>query len=464
MSALWTSSELASATGGRAQGTWRVDGISIDTRTLAKNDLFVALKGDNRDGHAFVADALSKGAGAALVSEIPPDVGAGAPLLVVDDTLDALSAAGRAARARTKARILAVTGSAGKTTTKEMLRLVLGKEGRVSASAASYNNHWGVPLSLTRMGRDTDFGVFEIGMNHEGEIRALVAQVKPEVAIITTIAPAHLEYFGTLEKIADAKAEIFEGLVPGGVAILPRDNPQFARLESHACAAGVANILTFGTAPGADARLLSTAPEGEGQSVRAEVKGATLAFTIGAPGAHIASNAMAVLLAADAVGVPLAKAAASLTGFKALKGRGARIVLGDVDLIDESYNANPASITAALGLLKAAGPKANGRRIAVLGDMLELGADAGTLHRAIAEDASAPAVDLFFLSGPLMRGLWDAIPLSQRGAYAEQSSGLTAELLSQVKSGDVILVKGSNGSRMSVVVEALKARGAAMTD
>jgi UDP-N-acetylmuramoyl-tripeptide--D-alanyl-D-alanine ligase len=464
MSALWTSSELASATGGTAQGQWSVNGISIDTRTLAKNDLFVALKGDNRDGHAFVADALSKGAGAALVSEIPSNVSAGAPLLIVDDTLDALAAAGRAARARTRARILAVTGSAGKTTTKEMLRLVLGHEGRVSASVASYNNHWGVPLSLTRMERDTDSGVFEIGMNHEGEIRALVAQVKPEVAIITTIAPAHLEYFGTLEKIADAKAEIFEGLVPGGIAILPRDNPQFARLEAHARAAGVASILTFGTTEGADARLLATEPKGEGQSVSADVKGQKIAFTIGAPGAHIASNAMAVLLAADAVGVPLAKAAASLAGFEALKGRGACIALGDIDLIDESYNANPASLSAALGLLKAARPKANGRRIAVLGDMLELGADAGVLHRAIADDSSAPAVDLFFLSGPLMRGLWDALPATQRGAYAVQSSGLSPELLSRLTPGDVVLVKGSNGSRMSVIIEALKARHATMAD
>ncbi len=464
MMPLWTSDEMAKATGGNAQGLWNVNGISIDTRTLASGDLFVALKGDNRDGHDFVTAALEKGAGAALVSSVPEGISPHAPLLVVDDTLDALVAMGRAARARSAAGIVAVTGSAGKTTTKEMLRLVLGREGKISASAASYNNHWGVPLSLARMERDAAYGVFEIGMNHEGEIRALVAQVRPHVAVVTTIAPAHLEYFGTLEAIADAKAEIFEGLEPGGTAILPYDNPHYARLEAHARACGVTNILTFGSRDGADARLLAGKPDGDLQMITADIRGKRMVFAIGAQGAHIASNAMAVLLAAEAVGVDVVRASQGLFGFAPLKGRGARLFVGDIELIDESYNANPASVSVALGLLQGARPKAGGRRIAVLGDMLELGSKGADLHRAIASDPAAAATDFFFLCGPQMRALWEVLPVSRRGAYSELSSGLNEGLLSLLRPGDVVLVKGSFGSRMSVVVEALKARDAAMTD
>ena len=458
MSALWTAREAAAATGGRVQGDWTVTGVSIDTRTLEKGDLFVALIGENRDGHEFAADALGKGAGAAMLCRIAAGLDKDAPVLMVDDTQRGLEALGRAARARTKARIVAVTGSAGKTTTKEMLRLVLSDQGMTAASAASYNNHWGVPLSLARMDRATDFGVFEIGMNHEGEIRALVGQVRPHVAIITTIAPAHLEYFGTLDAIADAKAEIFEGIVPGGTAILPLDNPQYARLSARAEAAGVANILTFGTKRGADARLLSMKTEGARQIVSAEIRGKEIEFPLGAHGTHNAGNALAVLLAVEALGADAAKAAAALGGFAALKGRGARAPLGDIELIDESYNANPASMAAALGLLKSAEPGKGGRRIAVLGDMLELGPEAPALHRAIAKDLSANKIDLAFLCGPQMRALWEAIPSDRRGAYAESSAELKERLLANLRANDVVLVKGSFGSRMALIVDALKAR------
>ena len=320
---LWTSFDAAAATGGKTDGRWVATGVSIDTRTLEPGDLFVALTGESRDGHEFVADALKKGAAAVLVSRQPPGVAADAPLLMVSDTQMGLEGLGRAARERSKARIVAVTGSAGKTTTKEMLRLILARSGSVHASAASYNNHWGVPLSLARMPLDTAYGVFEIGMNHAGEIRSLVKFVRPHVAVITTIAPAHLEHFGRVEAIADAKSEIFEGIEPGGAAILPLENPQFDRLLWHAKENKVSNILTFGKAPAADARLLSSNTEVDGQRVLATIGKMRLAFAVNAAGGHIAMNAIAALLAARELGADVARGADELANFAALKGRGA---------------------------------------------------------------------------------------------------------------------------------------------
>jgi UDP-N-acetylmuramoyl-tripeptide--D-alanyl-D-alanine ligase len=459
--ALWTSDEAAQATGGKASRDWSAHGVSIDTRSIERGDLFVALQGDSRDGHGFVAAALEKGAAAALVSRVPDGVAPAAPLLIVSDTQKGLEDLGRASRARSHAKIVAVTGSAGKTTTKEMLRLMLSTAGSVAASAASYNNHWGVPLSLARMAREAGFGVFEIGMNHAGEIHALNAFVRPHVALITTIAPAHLEYFGTVEAIADAKGEIFEGVEPGGAAILPADNPQMDRLKTHALAAGVKRILTFGTRSNADARFLSAEPHGEGQKIFAELGGSRIVFSIGASGAHIAMNAIAALLATRELGADTKAASEALSKFAALKGRGARFSAGGIDIIDESYNANPASMSAALGLLGQTRPKPSGRRIAVLGDMLELGADSGQLHAALAKDIAAAPADLVFLCGPQMAALWQVIPARTRGAYAEKSTELAPELMRNLRAGDVVLVKGSFGSRMSVIIDALKSREAA---
>jgi UDP-N-acetylmuramoyl-tripeptide--D-alanyl-D-alanine ligase len=458
---LWTSDEAARATGGKAASDWSAYGVSIDTRSIESGDLFVALHGDSRDGHGFVATALEKGAAAALVSRVPDGVASDAPLLIVGNTQRGLEDLGRASRARSKAKIVAVTGSAGKTTTKEMLRLMLSTAGLAAASAASYNNHWGVPLSLARMNREAGFGVFEIGMNHAGEIRALNAFVRPHVALITTIAPAHLEYFGTVEAIADAKAEIFEGLDPGGAAILPADNPQCDRLKARAAAAGVKRVLTFGTRADADARFLSAQGEGEGQKIVAELGGKRIAFSIGAAGAHIAMNAMAALLATRELGADAKDASDALSNFAALKGRGARFASGGIDIIDESYNANPASMSAALGLLGQTRPKQSGRRIAVLGDMLELGADSARLHGALAKDIAAAPADLVFLCGPQMAALWRALPKRSQGAYAEKSTELAPELMRNLRAGDVVLVKGSFGSRMSVIIDALKSREAA---
>ena len=456
MSALWTSAEAEAATLGTASRPFAVCGLSINSRTLKEGDLYVAVKGENRDGHDFVAAALAAKAGAALVSRLPADVGPNAPLLTVANTQRALEDLARAARARSDAKILGVTGSAGKTTTKEMLLLACGALGPTHASNASYNNHWGVPLSLAGLPREAAFGVFEIGMNHFGEIRSLVSFVRPHVALITTIAPAHLEFFGTTDAIADAKSEIFEGLSPGGAALIPADNPQAERLMARAKQCNVARILTFGEKPGSDARLISYDEGAEFARVKADILGAPIEFRIGAPGRHIASNALGALLCVAAADGDVRNAAAALKDFSALKGRGARFTAGGVDVIDESYNANPASMAAALALLG----NASGRRIVVLGDMLEMGPDAAAHHAGLAQAVGAARADLVFLCGPLMKSLWDALPAKSRTAYAPNSAELASLVAAALQTGDTVLVKGSNGSRMSVIIDALKKRAA----
>jgi UDP-N-acetylmuramoyl-tripeptide--D-alanyl-D-alanine ligase len=447
---LWTSPETEAATLGRASQDFAVNGISIDTRTLMPGDLFVALKGA-RDGHDFVPAAFEAKAGAAMVSRGLKD--AKGPLLAVADTQRGLEDLARAARIRANARILAVTGSAGKTTTKEMLRLCCDAIGRTHASAASHNNHWGVPLSLASMPADAEFGVFEIGMNHAGEIRGLVTLVRPHVALITTIAPAHLEFFGSLEAIADAKSEIFEGLVAGGAALIPDDSPYADRLAARARQVGASRIFRFGHA--GDAKLLSVAVNGIGMRVKAEILGQAVEFLVGAPGEHIAMNAVAALAAVALADGDVLNAAAALKQFSALKGRGARFEVGGVQVIDESYNANPASMAAALSLLG----RAKGRKLAVLGDMLEMGEGGTALHAALAEPIAAAHTDLVFACGPQMKALWEALPKSRRGAYAENSAELAPKLKSALQSGDTVLVKGSLGSRMAVIIEALRGVG-----
>jgi UDP-N-acetylmuramoyl-tripeptide--D-alanyl-D-alanine ligase len=444
MSALWTSDDAVAATLGAATQDFEANGLSIDTRTLKPGDLFVALK-DARDGHEFVGAAFERKAAAALVSR---KVEADGPQLVVANTLRGLEDLARASRARSDAKIAAVTGSAGKTTTKEILRLALGALGATHCSAASYNNHWGVPLSLASMPRDSRYAVFEIGMNHFGEIRSLVSLVRPHVALVTTIAPAHLEFFGTCEAIADAKSEIFERIEPGGAALIPSDSPYAGRLIARARQSHVARIMTFGET--GDAKLVSY----DGARVKAEVLGKPVEFSTGAPGRHIATNALGALLAVAALDGDVLNAAAALKGFSALKGRGARFDAGGVEVIDESYNANPASMVAALGLLG----ESKGRRIAVLGDMLELGADAEMHHAGLLAPVEAAKADLVFLTGPSMRALWDKLPASRRGAWAATSAEIAAPLAKELRKGDVVLVKGSNGSKLSVVIDALRAR------
>ena len=452
MSALWTSADAETATLGSATRAFSAGGLSIDTRTLKPGDLFVALKGDNRDGHDFVRAAFDAKAGAALVSHTPE--GAGGPMLVVANTQRALEDLAVASRARSDAKIVAVTGSAGKTTTKEMLRLAFGALGTTHASAASYNNHWGVPLSLAALPRDARYAVFEIGMNHFGEIRSLVGFVRPHVALVTTIAPAHLEFFGTCEAIADAKSEIFEGIEPGGAALIPSDSPWSGRLIARAKQTHVARVLTFGETSGSDARLLAYDEVDGHAHIRADIAGMPVEFTIAAPGRHIASNALGALLAVKTCDGDVLNAAAAMKAFSALKGRGARFSAGGVEVIDESYNANPASMSAALALLGAA----KGRRIAVLGDMLEMGEDAASHHAGLAAPIERARADLVFLCGPQMNSLWDRLPASRRGALAASSAELAKPLLATLKAGDTILVKGSNGMKLSVIIDALKAR------
>jgi UDP-N-acetylmuramoyl-tripeptide--D-alanyl-D-alanine ligase len=375
-------------------------------------------------------------------------------LLTVGHTQRGLEDLARAARARSNAKILAVTGSAGKTTTKEILRLACNALGRTHASAASYNNHWGVPLSLASLPRDAEYGVFEVGMNHFGELRNLVSFVRPHVALITTIGAAHLEFFGNLESIADAKSEIFEGLLPGGAGLIPADNPYAERLKARAKQAQVSRIVTFGTK--GDAKLISFTPDGDGMRVKADILGVAVDCLVGAPGEHIAQNVVGALAAVALLDGDVLNAAAALKNFTALKGRGARFDANGIAVIDESYNANPASMAAALALLG----NAPGRKIAVLGDMLEMGEDGPLHHAGLAAPIDTNKVDLVFASGAQMKALWDALPASRRGGYAENSTALLPQVKAAIKAGDTVLVKGSNGAKMAVIVEALKEKAA----
>ena len=464
MTALWTQAELSTALGAVPSNplSTAVNGVSIDSRTLEADDLFFAIRGDAHDGHDHVARAFEAGAAAAVISrERAPQLAALGPAFVVEDTLNAMERLGVAARARSKAKIVAVTGSVGKTTAKEMLRAMLTACGATHASAASYNNHWGVPLTLARMPADARFGVFEMGMNHAGEIAPLTRMARPHVALVTTIAPVHIEHLGSIEAIADAKAEIFHGLEPHGTAVLNRDAPQFERLKTAAAARG-ARVWRFGRGADCDAQLLEVEAIDGGSRVRARVLAHELPFELGAPGVHMAQDALGALLAAEALGADLEACAAALRRFSPQKGRGERFLLptpdGPATIIDESYNANPASMRAALALLAAAKPGPKGRRIAVIGDMLELGPKAAAMHAELAADLSANKVDLLFGAGPLTRALYEAAPASMRAAWTERSSDLTDEVARALRGGDIAMVKGSNGSRMGPLVSALRDR------
>jgi UDP-N-acetylmuramoyl-tripeptide--D-alanyl-D-alanine ligase len=460
---LWTAAELAAATGGRSTGEWRATGVSIDSRSVAPGDLFVALAGPNFDGHEFVADALRTGAAGALIHRIPPGLAEGAPVTLVGDTMAALEALGRAARARTRARVLGVTGSVGKTGTKEMLRVAFGAQGPTYASVGSFNNHWGVPLSLARMPRETAFGVFEMGMNHPGELRHLTGIARPEIAIVTTVEPAHLGHFDSVEAIADAKAEILEGVGAGGAAILNRDNRFFDRLAAAARAAGIERILGFGESKDAAVRLLASTLGATFSRVVASVCGERIEYSLAVPGRHLVMNSLAVLAAVKAAGAEIGAAAAALGRVEGLAGRGRRHRLfaagGSFELIDESYNASPASMRAAFAVLAASEPGQGGRRIAVLGDMLELGAESGRIHAELADPLEKASINHVFTVGRDMKRLHDALPARMRGGHAATSAEMAEIMATVVRSGDVVTVKGSLGSRMAEVVKRLLAGG-----
>jgi UDP-N-acetylmuramoyl-tripeptide--D-alanyl-D-alanine ligase len=465
---LWTSQDAVAATGGKSDQPWAATGVSIDTRTLQKGDLFVALQAA-RDGHDFVAQALANGAAAALVSHRPKDVAKDAPLLVVPDVLAALVALAGAARARTKAKVVAVTGSVGKTSTKEMLRAILSDQGRVHAAEASYNNHWGVPLTLARMPKETDFAIIEIGMSHPGEIAPLAKLARPDVALITTVAAAHLEAFENIDGIAREKASIFEGLAPRGYAILNADIAQVQILRNAAVKVG-AQIIEFGE-KSKDFTLDQAIMNGETTVVKATVTGDPLLFKIRTAGRHFAMNGLGALAAADALGADLALSVQGLGRWKPYRGRGARetILLDPVEtdqtleLLDDSYNANPTSMSAALDVLAAAevhddvGRVAKGRRIAFLGDMKELGPHEVALHRAVADFPAMAQIDTVHCIGPLMRHLYAALPEHRRGVWKETSDAfIQSGLRRHLDSGDVVLAKGSLSMKLGLIVDAIR--------
>ncbi|HTX49647.1 MAG TPA: UDP-N-acetylmuramoyl-tripeptide--D-alanyl-D-alanine ligase [Caulobacteraceae bacterium] len=452
---LWTSDEILAATGGALSGApFAATGVSIDTRTLEPGDLFVALA-DVRDGHEFVPAALAKGAAGVLVSRA-----CDGPSIVVADTLRALERLGIAARDRApQARRGAVTGSVGKTSVTQAIRAGLEAAGRAHGSVKSYNNHIGVPLTLARMPRDTERAVFEVGMNHEGEIVPLTRMVQPQAVAITTVAPVHIENFADGEAgVARAKAEIFEGLRPGGRAVLNADNAWFDFLKREAEARG-AEAMAFGTAPDCAAQLADFRLEGEGAVVEARMHGAPIRFRLRQTGAHWGLMSLAALLMMEALDTPLAAGLAALAEFAPLEGRGAersvRIAGGALTLIDESYNANPLSVGAALRTLGLR--KASHRVIAVLTDMLELGPRSDAYHAGLAAEIEAAKVDLVFCAGPRMKSLWEALPPTRRGAYAETAAALAPALTRAVEPGDLVMVKGSRDSHAKALFEALAA-------
>ncbi|WP_298562746.1 UDP-N-acetylmuramoyl-tripeptide--D-alanyl-D-alanine ligase [uncultured Aliiroseovarius sp.] len=462
---LWTAKEAAEATGGEARGDWAVTGVSIDTRTIETGDLFVALKAA-RDGHDFVAQALEQGAGAALVSHIPDGVAEDAPLLIVDDVLSALEDLGRAARARTDARVVAVTGSVGKTSTKEMLRTVLQRQGKTHAAEASYNNHWGVPLTLARMPADTEFAVIEIGMSNPGEIEPLARMARPHVALVTTVAPAHLEAFDDLDGIAREKGAIFKGLEPGGVAIVNADldNTQILR-----DAAKGFETQSFSAKPSDDHHLVHVVLSPDATICKAKVAGQEQLLKIASVGRHFAMNALAVLVATRALGGDETLAARDISHWLPPTGRGTHedILLDapeglTLTLIDDAFNANPTSMAASLEVLAAAQPVDGvgrihkGRRMAILGDMLELGPDEAALHAQIADLPFVAKVDIIHCSGPLMKSLWERLPGDKQGIYTETADQMAAQIHNLIDAGDVVLVKGSKGSLVSKAVDAIR--------
>ncbi len=462
---LWTARAMAEAMRAARQGTLPdgVTGLSIDSRTIRPGEAYFAIKGDAHDGHDFVDAALRAGAALAVVEAAQRETFAkDAPLLVVDDVLEGLRDLARAARARLTGQVIAVTGSVGKTSTKEGLRHVLAAQGPTHASVASFNNHWGVPLSLARCPADMRFAVFEIGMNHAGEIEPLVRLVRPHLAIITTVEPVHLEFFSGIEAIADAKAEIFAGLEPDGAVVLNRDNSQFARLTQRAHERGISRIVSFGADENADARLLELSLHATCSAVHASILGQDVTYKLGMPGRHMAMNSLAMLAAASLAGADLALAALSLSSLVPAAGRGVRRMLelanGEAILIDESYNANPASMAAALNVLGQAEVGAQGRRIAILGDMLELGPAGPGLHRGLADAVKENRIDLVYCCGPLMRNLWDALSPGKRGGYAENAASLDTQLVSAIRAGDALMIKGSLGSKMKTIVNALEKR------
>lgn len=460
MNPLWTSEEVARALSPVVMsGPFEATGVTFDSREVGRGDIFFALSGETTDGHAFVAEALSRGAAAAVVSHDVP--GAAGNLIRVTDTMAALVDLGRAGRARSDARIASITGSVGKTSTKDALRLILSAQAPTSASAASFNNHVGVPISLARLPREARYGVFEIGMNHPGEIEPLARQVEAHVGVVTNVEAAHIGHMGSEEAIADEKACLFAGMREGAVAVLNRDNRHYERLVRHARNFGVGRIISFGRHDAAQARLIGCRLQDSGSDVEALIHGRRIEYRLGAAGEHWVLNSIAALAAVEALGVDVGKAAVSLAEVKALPGRGARRRLrfgsGTIELLDESYNANPASVRAMLAVLARTEPAPGGRRVLVLGDMRELGEQADTYHASLAQAVAASGSAQVFLCGPHMEALWHELAAAQKGVHRPDSGALAKDVVAAVRAGDVLAIKGSLGSNMKVIVDAVLA-------
>ena len=460
MSSLWTSDEVVAALSPvAAVAPFKADGVTFDSRAVGKGDIFFALAGETSDGHGFVVDALARGAAAAVVSREVE--GARGTLIRVPDTMKALVDLGRAGRRRSKARIASVTGSVGKTSTKDALRAMLSAQAPTSASVASYNNHVGVPISLARLPREARYGVFEIGMNHPGEIEPLARQVEAHVGVVTNVGPAHIGYMGSEEAIADEKGALFAGMAEGAVAVLNRDNRHYPRLVENARHFGVSRIVGFGRSDTAEARLVSCNLQDSGSDVIALIHGRRIEYRLGAAGEHWVLNSVAALAVLDVLGADVAKAATTLAELKASPGRGARRRLkfgaGTIELLDESYNGNPVSVGAMLAVLARTEPEGGGRRMLALGDMRELGEQADALHASLADAVAASGATQVFLCGPHMEALWQKLAPSQRGVHRPDSAALAAEFAAALRAGDVVAVKGSLGSKMKIVVDAIVA-------
>ncbi len=464
---LWTTQAMIEAMDARPFGNMPdgITGISIDSRTIADGEAYFAIKGDVHDGHKFVAGAYANGGGLSVVSEDWVDrlEGETGPLLVVDDVLKSLERLGVAARTRTDAKIIAVTGSVGKTTTKEALRTALAPSGSVHASDKSFNNHWGVPLTLARMPQDTEFGIFEIGMNHPNEITPLVKMVRPHIAIITIVAAVHLGAFDSIDGIAHAKAEIFDGLEPGGTAILNGDDERIGLLTEIAKQKDVSNIVTFGEAEDAGARVEKLVQHGSCTCLTAEILGKSMVVKVGVPGRHIAQNVLAVLAAAELAGADLAKAGLAMADLSAVKGRGQQHKLlsatGPYLLIDESYNANPTSMSAALALLGAAQVRERGRHIAVMGDMLELGPTSLELHAGLAQAIRDNGIDMVYLAGPEMAALHERLAGELPCVHAQNIDELVEPIASELRQGDVLMAKASLSMGFAKLIDHLLETG-----
>lgn len=461
MKSLWSDASAAEATGGEVRGHFHASRVEIDSRKIQLGDLFVAIKGERVDGHLYVADALARGAVAAVVSSVPEGLPRGAALVIVPDTLEALVGLGKYARARSKAQIVGITGSVGKTSTKDMMKIALAAHGKTYATTGNYNNHIGTPLNLANLPEDAKFGVFEMGMNHAGEIAYLTKMVRPHVAVITTVDAVHLEFFASLEKIADAKAEIFEGLEENGAAVINEDNAFASYLKGKAKASAIAHCASFGESPKADARMISYKATTGAAQIEAVIAGEKHSYKLAATGKHLAVNSLAVLGACHALSLNVGKSAAALAAFGEGDGRGRITTLalagGAAQLMDDSYNASPASMRAAFAKLneywELSGRK--GRKIAALGDMLELGSDAPSMHAALSDALIAEGIHQIFTAGALMKHLQAALPKEIRATHVQEAKQLLPLIEKSLKPGDILLIKGSHGSKMYEVAAAL---------